>query len=288
MFTVLFPKYLTRPWRKQYKTKKTKNCISVLQIPFEQKCTVLSKIQEKINCSIIGNLLEYDVLWFSSPIYAKYIPNNYTGMVICDDMDDNVSIQTDAVIAEQVRSGQDILFQKADVVFVTSNNLLNRLPDRVKEKAHLIRNGSCVDLIEKVQKPNTKKKLFHVGYLGTISEWFDFELVEKCVECYSNIVFDLFGPDLVPAPQNEENIMAWKTKNKGYSNYILTDVCYKHFSSESIDASIPSRMRKFEIADRSRDVHLSKYCGTSKKLLYMKNIFSSTGRMLYSLFKGNE
>ena len=201
--TVLFPQYITRPWRKQYKTKKTRKCKPIFQIPFEQKNSVLTKIQERMICSKIGNIYEYDILWFSSPVYAKYIPNDYTGMVIYDDMDDNVALQTDTVIAERVRSGQDVLFQKADVVFVTSDNLLNRLPDRVKEKAHLIRNGSCVKLLEKIQKPNKKKNVFHIGYLGTISEWFDFGLIEKCVECYSNIRFDLFGPDLVPIPRNE-------------------------------------------------------------------------------------
>ena len=103
----------------------------------------------------------------------------------------------------------------------------------------------------------------------------------------SEVMKDLNGFDEDTFLYFEENILAWKTKNKGYSNYILTDVCYKHFSSESIDASIPSRIRKLEIADKSRDIYLSKCCGASKKMLFMKNIFSCMGRMLYSLIYAN-
>ena len=204
--TVLFPHYLTRPWRKQYKTKKTCKCKPVFQIPFEPKIPVLSKLQEKILIDKIGDINQYDILWFSSPIYAKYIPCDYKGMVIYDDMDDNVAIQTDAVIAERVNNGQNILFERADIVFVTSNNLLARLPEKVKEKAYLIRNGSCVDLIEKVQEPNNRKNVFHVGYLGTISEWFNFELIIKCAKNNPDVRFDLFGPDLVPIPKDEQII----------------------------------------------------------------------------------
>lgn len=204
--TVLYPSYITRPWRKQYKTKKTKRCIPIFQIPFEDKIPILEQIEEKIIKAKIGNIYEYEMLWFSSPVYAKYIPEDYKGLVIYDDMDDNVALQVDSVKAKRVSDGQDLLFEKADIVFVTSENLKMRLPAKVKEKAYLVRNGSCVDLIEAVQKPNPKKEKAHIGYLGTISEWFDFELIEKCIEKNKDIIFDLFGPNLVTVPKNEHII----------------------------------------------------------------------------------
>lgn len=204
--TVLYPQFITRPWRMQYKTKKTKRCIPIFQIPFEQKIPILEKIEDKIIRSKIGNIYEYDLLWFSSPVYAKYIPEDYKGLVVYDDMDDNVALQVDPVIAKRVQEGQDKLFDRADIVFVTSNNLLSRLPEAVKEKAHLVRNGCGVDLIEEIRKPVIGKATAHIGYLGTISEWFDFPLVEKCLSENKDIVLDLFGPDLVPIPKNEQII----------------------------------------------------------------------------------
>lgn len=201
--TVLYPQFITRPWRMQHKTPKTRKCIPVFQIPFEQKIAILEKIEEIIIRSKIKTIYEYDLLWFSSPVYAKYIPMDYNGVVVYDDMDDNIALQVDPIMIARMQKGQEKLFCRADIIFVTSQNLLSRLPQRAREKTYLVRNGCGADLREKICKPIIKKKV-HIGYLGTISEWFDFQLIEKCIEKNHDIVFDLFGPNLVMIPQNEQ------------------------------------------------------------------------------------
>lgn len=205
--TVLYPKYITRPWRKQYRTKETKRCKPIFQIPFEQNSLILSKLQERITVNKIGDVNQYDIVWCSSPVYQKYIPDDYRGMIIYDDMDDNVALQTDKNIAERMRIGQDALFERADIVLTTSNYLMSRLSEKMQEKAYLVRNGSCVDLLEKVKGANSNKERFDIGYLGTISEWFDFSLIQKCVNDNSDIRFNLFGPNLVSVPRDEQIIL---------------------------------------------------------------------------------
>lgn len=205
--TVLYPQYISKPWKRQYKTKKTKDCKPIFQIPFEKRFTLLSRIQEKIILQKLKNIKEYDILWLSSPVYAKYIPSDYEGMIIYDNMDDNVALQKNPEMARRMSVGQEILFENSDLIFVTSNNLLERLPKKVQEKSHLVRNGSCIELIEKIQQADATKEKYHIGYLGTISEWFNFKLVEECVKRNPNVIFDLYGPSAVAAPKSERIIL---------------------------------------------------------------------------------
>lgn len=198
--TVLYPRYLTRPWRRQTKTKKTGKCHGIFQIPFAARIPYGEQMEKRITKKALGNLEQYDILWLSTPLYADYIPETFKGVIVYDDMDDIVSIQADPRLGRRLATCQDELYKRADQIFVSSDYLLSHLPPDVRDKAVLVRNGAFIHQLYPIQ-PARRKEMYSLGYIGTISEWFDFPLLQECLEKFHNIRADLYGPNIVSVPQ---------------------------------------------------------------------------------------
>lgn len=83
----------------------------------------------------------------------------------------------------------------------------------------------------------------------------------------------------------EENILAYKLLSKGYKNYYLNYISYIHNHSISINKTIQSTLKKFEIEYESRKHYCSKYlnCGKIKQALL--RLFFSIGMIEYRLYK---
>lgn len=199
--TVLYPRYLTRPWRQQKKTIKPKNCSGIFQIPFANKFPALRKLQKWIIVKKLGDLHAFDMIWLTTPIYIDIIPETYSGYIIYDDMDDIVSIQTDSALARKLYICQEKVFNRADQIFVTSEYLLCSLPEAGRAKAKLIRNGAFAYQLYPVASARPDRNCFSLGYIGTISEWFDFSLIRTCIRELPNIKVELYGPNTVSVPR---------------------------------------------------------------------------------------
>lgn len=57
----------------------------------------------------------------------------------------------------------------------------------------------------------------------------------------------------------EENILAYKLKEKGYSNILINDVNYMHEHSKSIDKNINSILKKYSILHKSKFIYNKYY-----------------------------
>lgn len=83
----------------------------------------------------------------------------------------------------------------------------------------------------------------------------------------------------------EENILAYKLKQKGFKNYILNDYSYVHNHSVSINKNIKSIGTKLDIAYESRCIYISEYLSVGK----LKKVFCSVtyriGKFNYLLAK---
>lgn len=201
--TVLYPSYLTRPWRMQKKTQKTNKCIGVFRPPFETKVVMFQKMVQKKMKKIIGKIEQYDVIWLSSPEYIVYVPENYKGKIIYDNMDDIVKLQTDNIMANKMKTTQNIALERANAILVTSNYLYNKLPEVIQDRTYLVRNGCLKKQIFKIQTSVSNKKQYLIGYIGTISEWFDFELLSRFLKKSPEFKLELFGPNLIPIPSDQ-------------------------------------------------------------------------------------
>lgn len=148
-------------------------------------------------------------IYATLPEQINWLPNNYTGKIIYDCMDDHYGLMRDESKKKQILIDEKKLIDKVDYVFVSSVFLLTLLKQRygtkIQGKATVIRNGFGGEIINpKIQRVENDKLV--LAYFGTISDWFDFELLEKSLEKNDFIEYLLIGPlhREVTIPKNEK------------------------------------------------------------------------------------
>lgn len=142
-----------------------------------------------------------DVIWLTHPSQLADVPDTFTGKIVYDCMDDY------DVLGIKLPSGEDVVRQerklcaRADLIFVSSSVLQKKICGRNPESAervHLVRNGcNGKGYPRAVRTPGEK---IRAGYVGTVAEWFDFDLVLESLERIPNLEYYLIGPVLAENP----------------------------------------------------------------------------------------
>ena len=209
--SVLYPSFLYKPWKKQVHLEPPHRCGGVIQIPFQERSDLLREAGNLIWRQYIGNIYEYDIVWFGTPMFARLLPDDYQGLVIYDYMDDIASLQSDAGVAEYVRQAHRKLLERADHIFVTSDYLMKGLEETAREKASLLRNAFRGSAVCEVQEDDPGKddgtaRPVRIGYVGTISAWMDLSLLTESLDRFPQLEVHLWGPAGVPLPEQERLI----------------------------------------------------------------------------------
>ena len=152
---------------------------------------------------------EFDYIWLTSPATYKLIRDKFkNSKIIYDCMDDNVGIK-DPVHRKEILEEEKLLLQNANIVFVSSINLYNKLVERGRSSnIYLINNGIPSKLLEHKDYKSRefifeKKDMLKLLYVGTISYWFDFEMIINLLNEYENINVTLMGPKEVEIPHHD-------------------------------------------------------------------------------------
>ena len=92
------------------------------------------------------------------------------------------------------------LIDKADLITVSSDRLMKKLPEICHKKTILINNATSNEFIRMVSQAQEIKgkegvrKSGILGYYGAIAEWMDFDLIEKLAARFSDKRLILIGP----------------------------------------------------------------------------------------------
>lgn len=194
---------------KNYKSNKLTNNDSELKFlePFyrirgEYRCKLVhwinSKKRESKICKICRDQ-KIDMIYITSPSLVDSIPKNFTGEIIYDCMDDHIAMVTDSV-KDKMLSWENSLIAKSSKVIFSSEHLCKVVLKRgnchnIKYK--VIRNGYAEFKSTEIMTRNPikiNKDMFNICYFGTISNWFDWEIIQLLIKKYSNICFHIFGP----------------------------------------------------------------------------------------------
>jgi len=185
------------------------NLVELLSVPFKRKIKILDIIDLHLIRYQIKNLLKnYQIIWLTSPELYKYIHNynvKSNQILVYDCMDDILEFPTvnkyDKIKKNLFKLEKE-LCQNATIIFCSSSYLKNKLIRRYKVNSNKIKViNNAIDLsslsynklpqeIEQYFQTNKKK----IIYIGTISEWFDFDLILYSLEKFKNIEYLLFGP----------------------------------------------------------------------------------------------
>lgn len=101
-------------------------------------------------------------------------------------------------VAGWMKYYDDLLMTKADIITASSKSLYENARRRGARNVHLV--GNAVDMQHFknvpaiIQKDLKDLKRPVIGYAGAISDWFDFELIEKAAVRFPDVTFLFVGP----------------------------------------------------------------------------------------------
>lgn len=159
-----------------------------------------------------------DIIWLTHPALFSTIAGTVlpSAPLVYDCMDDALNfpaIKHSKRNYQMIAAAEKNLCDQSRVIFASSQNLKTKLIERYhvdKNKITVINNAINLKvsnfrsnaLDKKVINAfsTTKTKLV---YIGTISEWFDFELILQSLTVFEQIEYLLIGPIEVQIPQHE-------------------------------------------------------------------------------------
>ena len=179
------------------------NFLILWTIPFQEKNPILYIISLILNALTIKKVGIYDYIYIGYPLYARYIPDHYDGGIIYDCMDNYEAIYPDRKRAYRVVKQEHKLAARCDVLLVTSEKLRKKMDGIVgAPKSILVRNGADIKNIGKVKKPQIKNR-YSLGYIGTISDWFDHELIKSSMSQFpDSISYHFIGSNQIEKINN--------------------------------------------------------------------------------------
>jgi len=221
------------------KNKKKKFIKGIYILPFQR--FFQNKLYRKLNNYLIYSQIKYDLskskyIWLSSPqqydILKDKIKSNQ--ILIYDCMDNFLEferIKNSIFYYDYFYNLELSLYLYSNLTFVSSSHLKNVLIKRygIKNNIFLINNAiskNKISLVTKnIQANNNIKifdenKYFNIMYIGTISTWFDFELINKSLNQFDNIRYILIGPSEVKIPNNIRIISLGQKSNDIIMDYM--------------------------------------------------------------------
>lgn len=143
---------------------------------------------------------EYDYLWITDPALWWQIPLlNYKGKVIYDCMDDLLSFpyyKRYPRIVPFLEEQEFKLVKDADFVICTAESLKQKLLKRynIKRDYKIVNNAISDSVFEYMDSKEVKLPAKSLVYIGTVSEWIDFDLILKSLDKYEDLSVYFYGP----------------------------------------------------------------------------------------------
>lgn len=191
--TVVYPTSLRRNYKMlQSNTYKPQKCFPFKYTYRFEHSTYGRKILNSMFLKgVHGDIHEFEFIWISSPLFINFIPNDYSGIILSDYMDDYEALTEDSM-KKIIKERELKLFSRASMIYVSSYHLLNYVKKYFKEAIYVPNavNGKKIYSIEKVQP----HEIYKLGYVGTISEWMDWKLILKCINNNRRVQFHFWGP----------------------------------------------------------------------------------------------
>lgn len=214
--TVVYPFVLSETGKKAADTEKIR-FRRLFHTPFRER----NRLGEWL--FVTGNRLltlrdirKFEYLFLDHPVYARFIPEDYQGKVIYDCMDNHEAMCGYASYARNVRRLESFLAKRCDLLLATSEILKTKMDRLVGyPKCVLSRNGT--DAAVYPLKTPKIREYYTIGYIGTVSAWFDFALLTSTGRELPSVKYRLIGP--------ADRIV--KSDNLIYEGRVAHDVLYE-------------------------------------------------------------
>lgn len=274
--------------RKTYRSGKLVTNSAVSKVNFKQLFVLPGKRFDFV--SRINNLLvkyqlrhciaNYDCVWITHPelfeSVREILPQNIK--LIYDCMDDALEfplVSSNKSIRTHLANIESLLVERSNVIFTSSENLRLKLFQRYArhENIHVVNNGICLpedssennDLMlleaDNIIDSITTKKII---YIGTISEWFDFDLLLRSLSEFSNITYVLVGPTEVPIPEHKQIVHVPPIEHRFIFKFMdKADALVMPFKVNELVLSV-NPVKVYEYIYSGKPSIVTSYCETEK------------------------
>lgn len=179
--------------------------------PFERLTFLAPSLSHRINKMIWNakavKVSQYDYVWVTDPVLWWMMKDSIhkdTTKLIYDCMDDNIAfpyMDKYPRYKEFYMQMESELIRNADYVFCSAASLEKKLIERygVNREYSIINNAitdsikTYSESIDGIELPNHS-----LTYIGTISEWFDFENTLRALDEFPELNVVLYGPKRMP------------------------------------------------------------------------------------------
>jgi glycosyltransferase involved in cell wall biosynthesis len=184
-------------------------------LPFHHKFLTVRKANNFLLSKQLSKLIKSsDIIWLTHPkLWPAVKPLLSKGQfLIYDCMDNAIEFpreRKNILLQEEMRSVERDLLQCTDATFFSSRTLMSTLSVRYKIESknwNVVNNGISDNLLQYYENKTNKKiivsenKPKKLVYIGTISNWFNFEIVIESLQKYYDLEVHLYGPSEVPIP----------------------------------------------------------------------------------------
>lgn len=181
--------------------KNSKNGLRVMPfflLPFYNKKFFLNKLNKfclRTYFKFIINRYKPDYIWITNPDFYNYIPKNVKSKIIYDCMDDHIFFGDNSRGSKFLNLEKNLI-KNASKIFISSNNLFLKLNERERceDKTSLVRNAYNGAICEDHSLKLLDHDIYKIGYIGLVSEWFDFEALFYTLKYFKNIEYHIIGP----------------------------------------------------------------------------------------------
>lgn len=211
------------------KNKRMKSMEKFIQLPKQQRFKILKRINQLLRYfySLKIRMKKYDYIWISHPNLFDLIPKKYAGVVVYDCMDLYEDMEP-TITKGYLMEKELILVENSDYIFCSSEYLFNKVISMRgnSNNVFILRNGYLSSSTIHEVDNNVIKSEYTLGYIGTLAEWFDYDLVEKSLKLFDNINYQLIGP----------YVKEYSIEGVNYQGVVPHDKLFSHI--EKIDCLI--------------------------------------------------
>ncbi len=182
-------------------------------------CLTVHKSLERLDVLGLNNLSEYvqikkleqscDMIWVGYAGWYTLVRHIKNKPLVYDWMDQEEMLVSSRILKDTLIRGRNKLIQKADLVTVTCVKFYKELNGYKNKKTYLLPNAIAKDLLyakkttadscaqgQGKRTKETKKVIF--GYVGTISTWYDFEVLTYILQLNPQYEVVLAGKNCMP------------------------------------------------------------------------------------------
>lgn len=165
-------------------------------LPFRFKSRVAYALNRCVLRHAFARILRrhpHDVLWIPFPELMEYLPEKLSGIVVYDCMDDALAFEQLEAQQARLRTLEQRLVARADVIFVSSDSLARKLEQRyhVDGTVSVVRNafGGAIN----PASAQTACQSDSLGYFGNF-DTLDVHAIHLALSVFPQLSFHLIGP----------------------------------------------------------------------------------------------